>query len=254
MQNQSLKKLSLLIIFALSTSLGYAETSYDKLATECKAKISKDTYAVETATFCVNAEAMIAKENVNSAAHVAILGQLALASAYNKSLGQNARRDYYVKMLLAAEAGFGKTSAETIEPLMNLAAMNMDAGDWKTARAEILEALVASEKHHGVLSERTGNVLSSLGGSYAAEKRGSPSTYKLDDAILVQKRLAENTEARLGLKDYNTGVQWLDLGALTIKKGDKKEAKRLTEKALQILIDGKGGGWIEIAKKQLTNI
>lgn len=135
MPKLTLKKYSLFVVFALTASLGYAETSYDKLATECKTKISKDTYAAETATFCVNSEAIIAKENSNSAAHIVILVQLALASTYNKSLGENATRGYYEEMLLAAEAGFGKTSAETILPLMSFAAMNFAAiksgsGNW----------------------------------------------------------------------------------------------------------------------------
>ncbi len=253
--NRVLKSaLIMLLASGLSVTRVHAAPSHDNLAADCKAMINKDVRADETAAFCLNAESVIAKESPNSAAHLAILAHLGLASGYSEKLGKGSTRGYYEKLLMAAEAGFGKGSDETIEPLVNLAALDSEAKDWHASRMNRLAALEASTKHQSADSERRGSILSGLAKNYREEKLTSPITYKVADAAAVQKKLAENTEARLGTKKYETGIEWLEFGALSLDAGDKAEAKRATEKALQILIDSKAGNWIEIAKKQLAKM
>jgi hypothetical protein len=254
MQNHFLKNLLVLLALNVSVTVAHTAVLHDKLAADCKAKIDKDVRADETVVFCLNAESVIAKESPNSAAHVAVLTHLGLASGYSEKLGKSSTRGYYEKLVVVAEAGFGKGSVETIEPLLNLAALDSDAENWRASRANRLAALEASTKYQSADSERRGSILSGLATNYREEKSASPETYKVADAAAVQKKLAENTEARFGLKKYETGIEWLNFGALAFDAGDKAEAKRATEKALQILIDSKGGSWIEIAKKQLAKM
>lgn len=250
MSNNVLKTTLLCIVFGLSTSTVLADASHDKLAAECKTKAYADSSSAAMAEFCLAAEATIEKESPNSAAHVFVLTQLGLTSGYNNGL-KKSQRAFYEKLLRVAEAGFGKTSDQMIEPLANLAAMEKD---WKLSRQYGFAALEISDKLYGALSERSSSIITILVGSYSLEKKASPSTYKIDDAVLMQQKKADNSSARLGLKDYETGVEWLELGKLTRDKKDKKEARRLTEKALQIFIDGRGGNWIGIAKRQLLTI
>jgi hypothetical protein len=241
MKTRILKKSLMLLMVGLSITVAEAAPSHDKLAADCKDMINKDVRSNDTAAFCLNAESAIAKESPNSAAHTAILVHLALASGYNEKIGKSSMRSYYEKSLVVAEAGFGKASLETIEPRMNLAAMDSEGNNWGAARGHISAALEASMKHQNAESERQAEILSALAKTYRQESTASPSTYKVADAAVVQKKLAENTEARLGLKKYETGIEWLEFGKLLLDSGNKAEAKRATEKALQILIDGKGG-------------
>ena len=224
------------------------------MAADCKQKVRTDVYSRDTAEFCLKAQALVAKVAPHSAAHVNLLGQLGLACSYNNLLGADRARGYYEEMLEVSEATYGQGSVEIIEPLVNLAALDSVAGAWESERRRLLVALTASKTHAGPKSERTGRILSSIAQNYRAEHAKSPATYKLDDAIVYQKELAEHTEAVQGLKDYHTGLDWLELGKMMQIKGDKLEARRLTAKALQIFVDTKSEFLIEGARKQLKSL
>lgn len=225
------------------------------LVADCLRLAAQDAATGEAAARCQEAEASLAAVAPVSPARVRVLEQLALVSVYHPSLAGKTQ-DYYERLLSVTEKVYGPAARETIGPRLNLAALILEE-DWQSAREQLVAARSACERYDGPASTTLGNVLTTLARTYREEKVRAPATYRVSDAMEVQQALAVNTEARLGLGRYQTGLEWLDLATLARERGgpgDLDEARRLTRKALNILEAGHGGHWIEVARQQLQDL
>lgn len=242
---------------AFLPQISVADTIAAASLKQCKMEIQRDSSAQTTAEICLNAETKIQASAPNSKEHVAILEQLALITGYNKNLNKTAEY-YYNKALEVARFGFGKDSAETIEPLKNLAALASISNDWKSARELSLQAIGSIRKQQpDVLDKREKSSLDTITMTYRVEKRSSPQTYRLEDHLQAEKNLL-GALRKMNLTErfekQEIGVALLEIGKLEMDMGLLDQATKTTEEAHASLMESQSGNWITRAENQLEKI
>lgn len=193
----------------------------------------------------------------NSAEHVKVLELLGMLAGYSPHLAKDPEQ-YYKLALQAAWAGFGHRSPETIEPLVNLAALAQTSDNWASAREmslEVLEAIVT--EHPAALDEKQRSALDAIIMSFRLEKKLSPETDVIDNHMQAETNLIEflgrrSDPSRSEREDI--AITLLEVGNQQVEAGQLEEAARTTQRAHSALIETKSGNWISIAKKQPDRI
>lgn len=224
---------------------------------ECRVLVTNHTLEKKTADFCGDAEAKIRGSSPNTQEHVQALELLALLAGYNQHVGHTADR-YYKLALQAAQAGFGDRSPETIEPLVNLAALSLKSNDWQSAREMSLKALDATGKQHSVaLEENHKSSLEAIITSFRIEKKLSPETYRIVNHIQAEANLVDALtlwKVASLVEREEIGIALLEVGNLQMEAGMLEEAARSTQRAHSALIETRSGNWVIIARNQLEKI
>lgn len=223
----------------------------------CQVLVNSNTNDRETAELCTDAEADIRMVGPNSAEHVKVVELLGMLAGYIPHLAKDPEQ-YYGLALQAARTGFGHRSPETIESLLNLAALAQTSDNWASAREMSLEVLAAiGTNHPGALDEKQRFALDAIIMSFRLEKKLSPETYVINGHIQAETNLIKflgrrSNPSRSEREDI--AVALLEIGNLQVEAGQLEEAARTTQRAHSKLIDTKSGNWIAIAKKQRDRI